>query len=333
MPPKRKQMCDKVKEEGKLQKTEDTSILHLKGENVKEEGKVQKTEDNSILRLKALLYVALNCIYLQSGDDIRVTIGQAHCHYGKYRHVLTEDEMHGECVLGYMSQGYAKKKPVQGTMDAGTFLERDHEAACVHTNWLFSHMFVLRGKFNEAVNLAERAAETMFRVSGMTTKAALALAEKLDITNAVLEADKAAEAALVHENTLHVSIPRLPSELQRVAPKYLVAHDDKDEARIMFEDVVTDVFSCGVCIANEEWDDIDEVMLCATGLRKRYDEMTAEERVSSGAVVLGNILKDLKQEDRLPEAIAASLVAARALAWNARRLESACEKVRVAGVV
>ena len=61
---------------------------------------VKKEDDNVILRLMGLLFAALNCIYLQSGDDLRLTIGQVDCIHGKYRDVLTEDERHGECVRG-----------------------------------------------------------------------------------------------------------------------------------------------------------------------------------------------------------------------------------------
>ena len=55
--------------------------------------------------------------------------------------------------------------------------------------------------------------------------------------------------------------------------------------------------------------------------------MTEEERIESGCVVLRNIMKDLKRHYSVAAAISASLVAARALAWNARRLEVACAKV------
>ena len=51
-----------------------------------------------------------------------------------------------------------------------------------------------------------------------------------------------------------------------------------------------------------------------------------EERIESGCFVLRNIMNDLKRQYSVPDAIHASLVAARALAWNARRLEVACAK-------
>ena len=303
---------------------------------VKKEDEVQ-TKENVILRLSGLLFAALNCIYLQSCDDIRLTVGHAGCDYGKYRDVLTEDERHGECVWGYMARGCTKEKPVQGTMDAKTFLVRDHRAASVHTQWLFAHLFFLNGNFSEAVKLADRASETMFRVASKIRDAALALAEKLEISADVLESDAAAEKALVvlKHDEQPAAIPRLPCDITRVAEKFKVQREHKDEARVAFEEIVIDIFTNGVCIAYNEfgqWDEISEVMLCATGLRKRYDEMTDEEKVSSGTVVLANILKDLASEDGVAAAIGASLVAARALEWNGRKLEEAVSKVRAAVV-
>ena len=66
------------------------------------------------------------------------------------------------------------------------------------------------------------------------------------------------------------------------------------------------------------------MQLCATGLRKRYIEMTPEERVSSGSVLLKDIVVHMDNE-RWEQAIASSLVAARALACNAAKLEAAVE--------
>ena len=288
---------------------------------------VVQTEENAILRLKGLLYAALKCIYIQSGNNLILSIGGP-CDYEAYTDVLSQDEMHHECGNGFLADSRVKNKPMHGKSHASVFMERDHISACVHANWILAHLFVVRGKFTEAVNLAERASETMLRVSSKIKDAALALAEKLGVSG-VLEADSAAEKALVLEHEMKVTIPRLPWDIKCVSAKHIVPREAKDEARIVFEEAVTDVFSNGVCIANEEWDDIDEVMLCATGLSKRYDEMTDEERVSSGSVVLRNIIRDLqKDDDGLASAIAASLVAARALAWNARRLEEACKKVQ-----
>ena len=47
--------------------------------------------------------------------------------------------------------------------------------------------------------------------------------------------------------------------------------------------------------------------------------MTEEERIESGCVVLRNIMNDLKRQYSVPDAIHASLVAARALAWLSAR--------------
>ena len=282
-----------------------------------------------ILVIKGKLFIALQCIYLQNDMTIVMSLGKPRPDRGNYDEVLTQEDFYGEWVLGYMAQGCVKTPP----MDQQSKKD-DHIAAFVHTDWIYAHMFLAphnsrySPSFNEAVKLVRRASETMCRVSYMIMDAATNLADKLGKTDGILEADAAAEAALVPENDLQVSIPRLPYEVKLwfEYPPAVVAHADKTSARMAFEHAVCTVFSYNVCTSIDKWTGVNDVLLCTTGLPKRYDDMTAEERVSSGSVVLGNIMKDLhNNEATVPHAIAASLVAARALAYSARKLELACQ--------
>ena len=278
--------------------------------------------------LKGKLFLALQCIYLQGDATIVTSIGQYRPSRGAYKDVLSDDDCYGEWVRGYMAQGCVSNPSANVGMSPQQLKTNDHIAAFVTTDWIYAHMFLkphtslCSPDFNKAVKLVRRASETMCRVSYMIAEAARSLADKLDIMY-ILYADPDAEAALVQEepDNLQASIPRLPFEVKQwfEYPPAVVAHADKPDARIAFEQTVCAVFSYNVCTY------ADGVMLCTTGLRKRYDDMTAEERVSSGTVVLGNIMKDLQNNDAtVPYAIAASLVAARALAYSGRKLEVAC---------
>ena len=216
-------------------------------------------------REKGLLYAALNCIYLQGNDDIRISLGQPYLHYKReYREVLTREEMRGVVVLGYMAQGR-----VQAQHDD------EHVSACVHSNWIRAHMLLTptggrySADFAEAVKLAERASETLSLVSMRIGQAALALAEKLGVDSGEIFFDE----QLVPENPLQVSIPRLPAEFARCWPPMT-----KTEGRVAFVSDIMDIFSFFLCIAEHNWTNIDEIMLSATGMRKRYSEMTPEER-------------------------------------------------------
>ena len=289
-----------------------------------------------ILVLKGKLFIAVQCIYRQNTTTIVMSLGKPHPDRGNYAEVLTQDDFYGQFVLGFMAQGVVTN-PSMKSKDFHKLREDVHIAAFVHTDWIYAHMFLVphRGSyspnFNEAVKLVRRASETMCRVSYMIIEAATNLADKLGKTGAILDADAAADAALVQEHDLQVSIPRLPCEVKQwfEYPPAVVAHADKSGARIAFEHAVCAVFSYNVCTNIEKWsdvNDVNDVLLCTTGLPKRYNEMTAEERVSSGSVVLGNIMKDLQNnEATVPHAIACSLVAARALAYSARKLELACQ--------
>ena len=242
-----------------------------------------------MLRSKALLHVALNCIYLQDGDDIVLSLGQPALRYDGYESVLTDEDVYGQVVRGYR----AEPKPLT--------LKGDHRAACVHTNWIY--MFLCHGKAQEAAKLVDRAAETMCRISCKIGQAALDLATQLED-----------DIPLVAEHPLQPFVPRLPYHIGR----QMVARD-----LTAFDTAVMEVFSFHVCTARDRWLDINEVQLSCTGMRKRYEDMTREERAASGTVELRQIIANLADPATVHEAVAQSLVAARALEMAARRLVAA----------
>ena len=94
-------------------------------------------------------------------------------------------------------------------------------------------------KFHEAVALADRAASTMRSVSSMIHDIALTLADSLEIKTLIVEADKLAEAALIPEHLLQMSVPRLPSDFMDVL--CFVKHDD--EVRVALEAVIMEIFT------------------------------------------------------------------------------------------
>ena len=284
------------------------------------------TSGQSVQREMGLLYVSVQSIYMQSPADIVASLGRPRPNLGKFGDVLTNDDIYGEWVDGFMAQGYARPFPHPKTLDSNPlrFREMDHIASLVRTNWIFSHMFLASkngGKFDECVKLVERAAMTMRRVSDAITKNANALAQTIGFDTRAVE-----EIELVQEHELQVFVPRLAFDiseffLQRFRERGdVVPIEEKSEARVAFEVAVCNVFSFGVCT------DLDGcfngVQLSATGLRKRYVEMTPEERVSSGSVLLKDIVVHMDNE-RWEQAVASSLVAARALAYNAAKLEAA----------
>jgi hypothetical protein len=277
----------------------------------------------SVQREMGLLYVSVQSIYMQSTADIVVSLGRSMPDLGNFGDVLTNDDIYGEWVNGYMAQGYARPFPHPKTLDSNPlrFREMDHIASLVRTNWIFSHMFLASkngGKFDECVKLVERAAMTMRRVSDAIAKNANALAQTIGFA--------VEEVELVQEHDLQVFVPRLANDISEF---FLERHrergevvpiEEKSEARVAFEVAVCNVFSFGVCTDLDGW--FNGVQLSATGLRKRYVEMTPEERVSSGSVLLKDIVVHMDNE-RWEQAIASSLVAARALACNAAKLEAA----------
>jgi hypothetical protein len=280
----------------------------------------------SVQREMGLLYVSVQSIYMQSTADIVVSLGRSMPDLGKFGDVLTNDDIYGEWVNGYMAQGYARPFPhpkTSSSLDSNPlrFREMDHIASLVRTNWIFSHMFLASkngGKFDECVKLVERAAMTMRRVSDIIAKNANALAQTIGFA--------VEEVELVQEHDLQVFVPRLAFDISEF---FLERHrergevvpiEEKSEARVAFEVAVCNVFSFGVCTDLDGW--FNGVQLSATGLRKRYVEMTPEERVSSGSVLLKDIVVHMDNE-RWEQAIASSLVAARALACNAAKLEAA----------
>ena len=305
--------------------------------------KMKKTKEEEIIilmekqRAMGLLYVSAQCIYMQSTADIVVSIGQSSPDLGKYEEALTGDDIYGEWVNGYLAQGRARPLPSSEKIsDYRRFREADHIASLVRTNWIFAHMFLApknNGNFDECVKLVERAALTMRRMSDTMTKNAFALAQILGFDAALM---KPAELLIQEEHNnnkdeLQVFVPRLAydiceffSELSRGCDN-VVPIEEKNEARVAFEVAVCNVFSFGVCTDLDGW--YDGVQLCATGLRKRYTEMTPEERVSSGSVLLKDIVVHMDNE-RYEQAITSALVAARALACNAAKLEAAVEMIR-----
>ena len=314
------------------------------------------SEQLAILRDKALLHVALGCVYLQSGDDLVIGMGQPYLNYDGYETVLSEEEVYG-CVLpGGIVPRRARKWPVREDYDEGEarFQVAMHEAACVHTYWLYAHIYLQNPEgagaprlAPDALELIERAAETMGLVADRIRGAALTLADRMGVKDYLMQSDAVAEASLVAEHPWQPSVVRLPLEFKqllawrtharnsRTPPSSLslkeeadeCPHDkEEDEARAVLETVVTDVFGYGVCKAEDAWQEIEEVMVCTTRLRKRFSEMTLAERVSSGTVVLGHI-QYLLQSDTpsdVEKALSEALVAARALEHNARALVEAC---------
>ena len=74
---------------------------------------IQKEED-AMMHLKGLLHVVLNCIYLQSSEDIIITIGQSPLDYCLYKHMLFPQDVYGKFMLGYMTQGSVEAMSVPG---------------------------------------------------------------------------------------------------------------------------------------------------------------------------------------------------------------------------
>jgi len=138
----------------------------------------------SVQREMGLLYVSVQSIYMQSTADIVVSLARPRPDLGKFGDVLTNDNIYGEWVDGFMAQGYARPFPHPKAFYENPlrFREMDHIASLVRTNWIFSHMFLASkngGKFDECVKLVERAAMTMRRVSDIIAKNANALAQTI----------------------------------------------------------------------------------------------------------------------------------------------------------
>ena len=271
-------------------------------------------------RAKGLLHVALSCIYLQEGDATCFTLGRKYLSYDAYKSVLTRDDVYGCIVSAYMTQGYAHGP-------SSTDLVQDHEASFVNTQWIFAHMHLPQSircypDFETAVELTERAAETMLRVSFKIGQTALELAELMGVKEEVIEADRIAESALIEDQSENDIKPELPSKFYRMI---LTPPESKTDRRLAFETEVLEVFSFGVRPARREWVDIDEITLCTTCMRKDYADMTPQERVSSGSVILKSIKADLI--NRPEAAILESMVASRALAILGRRFLKACSSL------
>ena len=333
------------------------------GQPILKQPKTHEEEtNNNLLRMEAHLHLALASIYMQSSDDIHITLGKdLACEYCDcYENVLDpKKDICDVYVRGYNSQGRVRpvpdlKKHYKSPQD---FKILDAEAHFIKSTWIYSH-FILAPcldmyspDFNKGVALVKRAAETMVRVSGRIYQTAIDLAEGMLIKDKVLAADKAAQDALVfpsaplpalvvedaviltHEQKVRPpTAPRLPYDFVQYlkANKYVVDPTTKDAKRLAFESEVLDVFSFGVCIAYEDWHKLGDIMLTSTThLRKCYDEMTPEEHKLTGSVVLQTIMDDLK-DGRAEEAIIASLAAARSLTTMAARLEAACAALVVA---
>ena len=210
-----------------------------------------------------MLYAALNCIYLQDGDDIHISLGQPYLDYKEYSDVLSKDEMRGVIVCGYMAQGHVKKHG-----DAVV-------SACVHTNWIFAHMLLAptsdtySSDFGEAIKLAERASETLCLVSIRIGQAALDLAEKLGIKEHVVQASEQQRK----QSCLTRSIPCSfrppvcpPNSFIRRAGESNTPWNHT-ETRVAFELEIMDIVSFFLCIAERDCLHIDEIMLCTTGMR------------------------------------------------------------------
>ena len=319
----------------------------------------KKIDDKAQLRQKALLHLALNCFYLQSSQDIYMTLG-ARLNYDLkklYGPVVSDADTFHVLVLGYNAQGEAQELPDPKHYETPEEFKRaDAESSFVKLSWITSHLVLkpdgdgmYSPDFLKGVALVKRAAETMVRVSCKIYETAIDLADGLGIKDKVRKADEAAEAALVvptdplpalvigdvmsnggnSKDPRPFTAPRLAYDFIQIIQlkTYAVDPDTKDAKRRAFESEIFDVFSFGVCIANDHWKHLGEIMLSSTThLRKCYDEMTPEERKATGSVVLQNITNDLK-EGCNEEAIIASLAAVRALDRNARRLEVACAAV------
>ena len=296
------------------------------------------------LRVMGLLYVSVQSIYVQAFGEIVVSIGREYPDLGKSFGsgdvLLTEDDVYGEWVNGFTAQGHVRDFPSpKKKLPFCKFRELDHIASVVRTSWIYGHMFLAEkngGNFNECVKLVERAAVTMRRVSDNITKYALALVEVLapHHHHMFLKPAEEEELLLVHqeEHDLQVFVPRLGFEISNLFCELsrengdVVPIEEKNEERVAFEVAVCDVFSFGVRTNIDE--SYDGVMLCATGLRKSYIDMTPEERVSSGSVLLNDILLHMDNE-RYEQAVKSALVAARALACNAAKLEAAVEMIMI----
>ena len=282
-------------------------------------------------RQRGLLYVACNWIYLQSDDNIIISIGRPFLNFRGYYGVLLPTEVRGEVVLGYMSQGYVRERPDGNGPRGDRFIRAEMEAACVHMNWVYAHMLLRPNPginhvdFKEAVGLTRRAADTLCEVSFAIGKNALELAEKLRMAGSIAAADASAKAALVEENPLQVSVLWVPRDFHNI--KNLLPQEEKNEARYAFEATVMEVFSFHLCIGSERWYSVNDITINTTGMRKRFADMTPEERVASGAVKLEHIIRNLKLKPKFRQAILDALTASRALARIAWKLKVACDKV------
>ena len=289
------------------------------------------TKPNQVRRKQGLLHVAIGCIYLQSDDKIVISKGQPFIDLKGYHGVLLNDEVLGKVVLGRMSQGRVRPPPDPEQLSGQALRLAELEAACVHVDWIYAHMLLAPRSgydspdFEEAVKLVRRTAETLCGVSFNIGRGALNLAEELGIENTIAVADASAEAALVEEHPLQVPVLWAPCAFDVVKQKYLVKQEDKSEARYMFEATVFEVFSFHIRIPNQRWIEIDDIMINTTGMRKKFNEMTAKERQASGSVMLKHIVRDLRA-NKNKAAILASLTVSRALSRIAFKLQTACDK-------
>ena len=289
--------------------------------------------EDRLKRKEGLLLVACNHLYLQD-HGLVLSIGQPYQDIKGYHSVLTQDDILGEVVLGYMVQGRARSPPDPNKLNGSEFRNADLVASCVHTSWIYAHMILKprnsfrssdSADFMEAVKLVRLAAATMCRVSFEIGRKALDLAEELNITDLIMAKDALAEAALVQVDPMQEGAFYVPYDFVRIDQEYTVKPEDKDAARTAFEAVVFGVLSFHLCLAKPRWRSVDDVMINTTGMRKLFKDMTPEERLSSGSVVLKHIKKDLKAG--LHEAaILASLTASRGLERIARKLQSVCDQ-------
>jgi hypothetical protein len=270
-----------------------------------------------VLRREALLYVKLNCIYVNFNENLVLTLGQSGLELGRYASVLSPDETFGVYVNSYLAHSRLLPRP-DPSADDHRWL--NHRASYVEHHWIVAHMFLRSGNILTAAGLARRASETMQAVGAEMREMALGLAEQLGVRSAVESADNEAAIRLVQPHPLHVFIPRVPydAEFRWFHPRSrapTVPLAEKSEERVAFESEVLEAFSA--CVR-------DGVQLSATGTRMCFEDMSEEERAATGTVLIKDILQDLEDE-QLERAALKSLMAGRALMWTAAKLQRASD--------
>ena len=302
------------------------------------------------LRLEWQCYLTLHRVYMQNNDDMVLGVGACGLRMGAapppYDRVALECEVESEWVNGYLCQGEVKPiakaraepHPRYPHACARTDLRALQRAATVRTSWIMAHFWVSPehheiARFDKAVALVERAAQTLSKTADDMRAAALALAAHLGCTAAVLAADARALARLVVVPA--VAPARLAPHLCRdelLASRYTLKDAAKGAPRRAFEARVCAVFDWRVGIAGPRYLDRDKIAVTVTGAPQQHVLlMTEQERAEAGAVLLEDLAQTLLTGNEEEAALPQLLMVARAFQGAAMELADAVAAARAAG--